>query len=85
MLSAESLLTLLRVQYRVDASPFLQALPIAGIDGTLKQRFKSTPAEGNAKAKTGSMANIQSLAGYVTSRDAEPLAFVILANNFEGP
>tara|TARA_B100001123_G_scaffold450595_1_gene622241 strand:- start:2977 stop:4578 length:1602 start_codon:yes stop_codon:yes gene_type:complete len=85
LLSAESLLTLLRVQYRVDPSPFLQALPIAGIDGTLKQRLKSTPAEGNAKAKTGSMANIQSLAGYVTSRDAEPLAFVIIANNFEGP
>lgn len=85
LLSAESLLTLLRVQYRVDASPFLQALPTAGIDGTLKQRLKGTPAEGNAKAKTGSMANIQSLAGYVTSRDAEPLAFVIIVNNFEGP
>jgi D-alanyl-D-alanine carboxypeptidase len=30
------------------------------------------------------MSNIRSLAGYVTTRDNEPLAFVIMVNNFEG-
>jgi serine-type D-Ala-D-Ala carboxypeptidase/endopeptidase (penicillin-binding protein 4) len=62
---------------------FEASLPIAGRDGSLANRMKGTAAEGNARAKTGSMANIRALAGYVTSGDGEPLAFSIIANNFE--
>jgi D-alanyl-D-alanine carboxypeptidase/D-alanyl-D-alanine-endopeptidase (penicillin-binding protein 4) len=65
--------------------PFEAALPIAGRDGTLSNRMKDTPAEGNARAKTGSMANVRGLSGYVTSADGEPLVFSILANNFDTP
>ena len=67
------------------ASPFMQAQAIAGRDGTLATRMKDTPAEGNAIGKTGSMSNVRTLAGYVKTADAEPLAFAIMANNFEGP
>jgi D-alanyl-D-alanine carboxypeptidase/D-alanyl-D-alanine-endopeptidase (penicillin-binding protein 4) len=66
-------------------SPWMQAFPIAGRDGSLENRMKRTPAEGNAIAKTGSMSNIRALAGYVKTADGEPLAFAIVANNFEGP
>ena len=66
------------------ASPFLTALPIAGVDGSLAGRMKGTAAEGNVRAKTGTMSNIRSLAGYVTTRGGERLAFVIVVNNFEG-
>jgi D-alanyl-D-alanine carboxypeptidase/D-alanyl-D-alanine-endopeptidase (penicillin-binding protein 4) len=65
-------------------SPFMQALAIAGGDGTLSTRMKGTPAEGNAIGKTGSMSNVRTLAGYVRSADGEPFAFAIMANNFEG-
>ena len=65
--------------------PFEAALPIAGRDGTLVRRMKGTPAEGTVRAKTGSMANVRSLAGYVTTADGEKLAFAILANGFETP
>jgi D-alanyl-D-alanine carboxypeptidase/D-alanyl-D-alanine-endopeptidase (penicillin-binding protein 4) len=61
---------------------FEPALPIAGVDGTLAMRMKGTPAEGNARAKTGSFSNARALAGYVRSADGEHLAFAILANNF---
>ena len=44
--------------------------------------MKGTAAEGNARAKTGTLANVRSLAGYVTSADGEPLVFAIVANNF---
>ena len=65
--------------------PFEAALPIAGRDGTLANRMKNTPAEGNARAKTGSMSNVRALAGYVTSASGEPLVFALLANNFDAP
>jgi D-alanyl-D-alanine carboxypeptidase/D-alanyl-D-alanine-endopeptidase (penicillin-binding protein 4) len=65
--------------------PFEAALPIAGRDGTLAGRMKGTAAEGNARAKTGSMANVRGLSGFVTTADGEPLVFSILANNFETP
>jgi D-alanyl-D-alanine carboxypeptidase/D-alanyl-D-alanine-endopeptidase (penicillin-binding protein 4) len=65
--------------------PFEAALPIAGRDGTLSNRMKGTPAEGNARAKTGSMASVRGLSGYVTTADGEPVVFSILANNFDVP
>jgi serine-type D-Ala-D-Ala carboxypeptidase/endopeptidase (penicillin-binding protein 4) len=62
----------------------MTALPVAGVDGSLENRMNGTPAERNVRAKTGSMSNIRALAGYVTTRDGEHLAFVIIVNNFEG-
>ena len=84
VLTAETLVTILRRQYDTGGSPFVQTLPVAGVDGSLDGRMKGTPAEGNVRAKTGSMTNVRSLGGYVTTRDGEPLAFAIIANNFEG-
>jgi serine-type D-Ala-D-Ala carboxypeptidase/endopeptidase (penicillin-binding protein 4) len=65
--------------------PFEASLPIAGRDGTLANRMKGTPAEGNARAKTGSMTAVRGTSGYVTSADGEPLVFSIVANNYDAP
>ena len=65
-------------------SPFMTALPVAGVDGSLAGRMRGTPAAGNLRAKTGTMSTVRSLAGYVTTVSGERLAFVILLNNFEG-
>jgi D-alanyl-D-alanine carboxypeptidase/D-alanyl-D-alanine-endopeptidase (penicillin-binding protein 4) len=64
---------------------FLATLPIAGKDGTISTRLKRTRAEGNALAKTGSIANARSLSGYVRTRDGEMLVFSIMANDFVIP
>jgi D-alanyl-D-alanine carboxypeptidase/D-alanyl-D-alanine-endopeptidase (penicillin-binding protein 4) len=85
VISAEALLTVLRRMHAANGSPFVSGLPIAGTDGSLEGRMVRTAAQGNLRAKTGTMSNIRSLAGYVTTRDGEPLAFVIMVNNFEGP
>ena len=85
VLAADTLLTLLARMYDPSGmSPWMTALPIGGVDGTLAGRMKGTPGENSVRAKTGTMSNVRSLAGYVTTRDGEPLAFVAMVNNFEG-
>jgi D-alanyl-D-alanine carboxypeptidase/D-alanyl-D-alanine-endopeptidase (penicillin-binding protein 4) len=64
---------------------FLDALPVAGVDGTISSRMRDTKAQGNARAKTGSIANARALSGLVTSADGEPLVFSIIVNNFNVP
>ena len=84
-IAAETVLAVLQHMYDASgSSPFVTALPLAGVDGTLSERMKSTPAAGNVRAKTGTMSNIRSLAGYVKTRDGETLAFAAIVNNFEG-
>jgi D-alanyl-D-alanine carboxypeptidase/D-alanyl-D-alanine-endopeptidase (penicillin-binding protein 4) len=60
---------------------FKETLPIAGRDGTLKNRMKGGPAEGRVVAKTGTLRHVNALAGYVTTRGGSRLAFVALANH----
>ena len=84
--SADSVTHLLVAAYKDQAfsNVFVNALPIAGVDGTLAGRMKGTPAEGKVKAKTGSMSGLSTLAGYTTSADGEPLAFTMIMQNFIG-
>lgn len=64
------------------ADVFRAALPIAGVDGTLRNRMKGTPAENNVRAKTGSLSSAASLGGYVTTAAGEKLAFTVIVNNY---
>ncbi len=64
---------------------FLEALPVAGVDGTLKHRMLGTPAAGNLHAKTGSLNHVASLSGYVTTAAGERLAFAMFLNNYADP
>ena len=70
---------------RPDFDVFYQALPIAGVDGTIAGRMRGTAAAGNVHAKTGSISNVRSLSGYVTTADGERLVFVMIANHFTVP
>jgi D-alanyl-D-alanine carboxypeptidase/D-alanyl-D-alanine-endopeptidase (penicillin-binding protein 4) len=67
------------------AQVFRDALPIAGVDGTLRSRLKGTPAEKNALAKTGTLAFVNTISGYVTSAAGERLVFSIMLNAYSNP
>ena len=83
MVTASSSLQLLIYMSRHRyADVFRDALPIAGVDGTLRNRMKGTPAAGNVRAKTGSLSSVASLSGYVTSAAGERLAFSMMLNNY---
>lgn len=74
---------LLRAMRRHPAGRvFYEALPIAGVDGTLRARMRGTAAAGNARAKTGSLRFQAALSGYATTAGGEELAFSLMLNNF---
>lgn len=78
--SAELLCALLRHAWRTPSirQPLLQSLPIAGVDGTLEKRMRGTAAQGNVRAKTGTLTGISSLAGYCSMKDGRQLCFAII-------
>ena len=83
MITADSTVQLLQFMDKHRyAAVFRDALPIAGVDGTLRNRMRGTPAENNVRAKTGSLNSANSLAGYVTTAGGEKLAFAIMVNNY---
>ncbi|HET6972532.1 MAG TPA: D-alanyl-D-alanine carboxypeptidase/D-alanyl-D-alanine-endopeptidase [Pyrinomonadaceae bacterium] len=83
MITADASVQLLTFMSRHRyATVFRDALPIGGVDGTLRNRFKGTPAENNVRAKTGSLSSAASLGGYMTTAGGEKLAFSIMVNNY---
>lgn len=82
--SAETMIQTLQAIYRdpVLYRVFQESLPVAGKDGTLKNRMKGSCAEGKVRGKTGNMKGLSALAGYATSADGEPLAFSIMIQNY---
>ncbi len=64
---------------------YRDALPVAGVDGTIRSRMKGSAAQGNARAKTGTLDKTRSLSGYVTTADGRLVLFSLLSNNFSVP
>lgn len=62
-------------------STFEKSLPVAGKSGTLSHLCKGTTAQGNIKAKSGTMTRVKSYAGYATSKSGKNLAFAFVVNN----
>lgn len=55
-------------------------LPVAGEEGTLRNRFVDSTAAGRVRAKTGSLPGVASLAGFATGSDGRSLTFAAILN-----
>ena len=55
-------------------------LPVAGVDGTLAQRFRNSALKGRLWAKTGTHDEVNALSGYLTAASGKTLVFSILVN-----
>jgi D-alanyl-D-alanine carboxypeptidase/D-alanyl-D-alanine-endopeptidase (penicillin-binding protein 4) len=79
--TARSLVQLLSYSHRAPwTADFHASLPVAGESELLRHRMRYTPAQGNLHAKTGTTNDVIGLAGYVTARNGEVLAFAFLYN-----
>lgn len=60
------------------AGDFMASLPIAGADGTLRNRLQETGGERFVRAKTGTLDHVSALSGYAGAVGKPPIAFSIL-------
>ncbi len=84
--SANLLAALLRKTLtKPHANDFIASLPIAGIDGTLSQRFANSEAKASASLKTGGLNDVRSLAGYLRRNDGRTLIYIGILNHARAP
>jgi len=80
--SASLLNQLLRAAWRSPwFSEFESTLPVAALDGTLRNHFNGSPATGSAHLKTGTLRDVNALAGIVLTAKGRRVAFVMLVND----
>jgi D-alanyl-D-alanine carboxypeptidase/D-alanyl-D-alanine-endopeptidase (penicillin-binding protein 4) len=84
--SPENFVRLLEYMRRSPhAEAFRESLPVYGVDGTLRNRLRGTPVQGNGYAKTGSLNRVSSLSGYLRTKSGRWLAFSIVMNAYNAP
>lgn len=60
---------------------FMQSLSIAGVDGTMRRRLRSSAVKGRGFFKTGTLRNVRGVAGYVKAADGKTYMVSILHND----
>ncbi len=81
LVSPEAIAQTLKLMAQTPQGTVYRAsLPIAGVSGTLKRRFRNTAAQGNLQAKTGTLTGVSALSGYLDVPNYQPLVFSIMVN-----
>jgi D-alanyl-D-alanine carboxypeptidase/D-alanyl-D-alanine-endopeptidase (penicillin-binding protein 4) len=78
-----SLLTYLYNKFPLSFE-YISALPVSGFDGTLRRRLNHPDQIGLVRAKTGTLAGVLSLSGYLLTKNGHTLAFAIYMNTLQG-
>jgi D-alanyl-D-alanine carboxypeptidase/D-alanyl-D-alanine-endopeptidase (penicillin-binding protein 4) len=86
LVTPAAIATLLTYMYKSSfRDVWIGLLPIAGADGTLANRFRGHPEALAIHAKTGTLAHVRALSGYVIAPQRQPLVFSLLVNNANAP
>jgi D-alanyl-D-alanine carboxypeptidase/D-alanyl-D-alanine-endopeptidase (penicillin-binding protein 4) len=86
LISPEAIVSILEaMRHSPNFTVFYESLPIAGVDGTIRTRMRDTPAQGNLRAKTGTLSMVRSLSGYVRTANGRLIEFSLLCNNWTTP
>jgi len=82
ILTSEQLLLLMEKIYHNPLMPeMLSSFPISGVDGTLKRRMNYSPFRKSAHFKTGSMRNVNAIAGFLLDKNKEMKIFIFIMND----
>jgi D-alanyl-D-alanine carboxypeptidase/D-alanyl-D-alanine-endopeptidase (penicillin-binding protein 4) len=85
-LSARLLVGVLqRVLAGPHAADLMMSLPAVGVDGTMRNRLKSSPATAWTRLKTGTLRNVAALAGVVHDGQRQPWVVVLNINHEQAP
>lgn len=79
-ITARSMARVLDHAYKGYGKRWMNTLSIAGVDGTIKRRFRNTIVKNRAWMKTGTLNNAKNIVGYVHSRSNKLYTVVILVN-----
>ncbi|HEX5612416.1 MAG TPA: D-alanyl-D-alanine carboxypeptidase/D-alanyl-D-alanine-endopeptidase [Burkholderiales bacterium] len=80
--SAKSLAQLLVAAFESPVMPeFAASLPLVAVDGTMRKRLKGERVAGFAHIKTGSLADVRAIGGYVLDRNGRRHAVVMMVNH----
>ena len=83
-LRPESIMSLIeKIELDTKYSEIRSMLPISGIDGTLKNIYRSELLRGQMKLKTGTLNGVRCLAGYISTASGKNYRFVFMHNNFD--
>ena len=80
-LTAKSLANLLDHGYKNYGQRWMDTLSVAGIDGTIRRRFRNSTVYGRAWMKTGTIKRVKNIAGYVQGSSGETYVVVVLVND----
>jgi serine-type D-Ala-D-Ala carboxypeptidase/endopeptidase (penicillin-binding protein 4) len=84
-ITAAQLAALLRAMHRSKWAPeFMASLPIAALDGTMRNRLKNSPAKEVARMKTGTLRNVSAVAGYLPDATGQLCVAVVIINDEKG-
>jgi len=83
-LSAKILADMYDNAYERYGSRWMRTLAIAGVDGTIKKRFRGTVVKKRAWMKTGTLKRVKNIGGYVKSKDDKLYTVEILTNTNRG-
>jgi D-alanyl-D-alanine carboxypeptidase/D-alanyl-D-alanine-endopeptidase (penicillin-binding protein 4) len=85
LVTPRALVAMLRyAQQRPWFAAYYDSLPVAGVDGTLEDRMKNTPAAGRVHAKSGSLEHVRTRSGYAETASGRRLIFSFMGNNQAG-
>jgi len=81
-ISAASLAAVLQAAWRGATMPeFAASMPVVAVDGTMRRRLKGEGVAGQAHIKTGLLAEVRTMAGYVLDRSGRRHALVMFVNH----
>ena len=69
-----------KVDRNLENDLFYNSLAVAGVNGTLRNRFRNTPLKGRLHGKTGTLRGVRTLSGYLENTDYDTIAFSVMVN-----